>query len=143
MDKLEALLALRRRHLIKSLERLAFSYEKVKNLPLESNNFDDETLEVWESFSARFARASDIFLSQYLRTFVLLSDRGFQGTMRDFINVGEKLGVIDDAEAWMNIRELRNVFAHEYTEEELSDVFKRLLNECPRVLKLRDILHAP
>lgn len=143
MEKLEALLALRRRHLIKSLERLAFSYEKVKNLPLKSDNFDDETLEVWESFSARFARASGIFLSQYLRTFVLQSDRGFQGSMRDFLNAGEKLGVIDDAEAWMNIRELRNVFAHEYTEDELSDVFKRLLNECPRVLKLRDILHAP
>ncbi len=143
MEKLETLLALRKRHLIKSLERLAFSYEKAKNLPLDPNNFDDQTLEVWESFAARFARASDIFLSQYLRTFVLLSDKGFQGSMRDYLNAAEKLGLIDDADAWMNVRELRNVFAHEYTEDELSHVFKRLLNECPRVLKLRDIIHAP
>lgn len=143
MEKLEALLALRKRHLIKALDRLAFSYKKVQNLPLNTDAFDDETLEIWESFSARFARASDIFLSQYLRTFVLLSDKGFQGSMRDFLNVGEKLKIIDDAEAWMSIRELRNIFAHEYTEDELPSVFKRLLNECPRVLKLRDILNAP
>lgn len=141
MDKLESLLALRKRHLTKALERLAFSYNKVKDLPI-SENYDDEILETWESFSARFARASDIFLSQYLRTYVLLSDRGFQGTMRDFLNVGEKMGIIDDAEAWMAIRELRNVSAHEYTEDALSDVFKQLLEECPRILKLRNIIDA-
>ena len=91
METLEALLALRKRHLMKALERLAFSYQKVQKLPLSEENFDDATLESWESFSARFARASDIFLSQYLRTYVLLSDKGFQGSMRDFLNVGEKL----------------------------------------------------
>lgn len=62
--------------------------------------------------------------------------------MRDFLNAGEKLGIIDNAEAWMDIRELRNISAHEYTEEELPNVYKRLLNECPRILKLKNILHA-
>jgi hypothetical protein len=143
MKKMEDLLALRKRHLIKALDRLSFSYEKVKNLPLQADNFDDQTLEVWESFSARFARASDIFLSQYLRTLVLLNDKGFQGSMRDFLNEGEKIGIIDNAESWMNIRELRNVFAHEYTEDELANVFRRLLDECPRLLKLKSVLNAP
>jgi hypothetical protein len=142
MDKLEQLLVLRKRHLNKALERLDNSFNKVKNLSADVDKLDDETLEIWESFSARFARASDIFLSQYLRTYVLLTDKGFQGTMRDFLNTGEKLGIIDDAQAWMNIRELRNVFAHEYTEDELSNLFKRLLKECPRVLKLKDIINA-
>lgn len=141
-EKLETLLALRKRHLLKALDRLSASYAKVKQLPLDVDAFDDETLEIWESFSARFARASDIFLSQYLRLLVLLSDKGFRGSMRDFLDTGEKLGIIDDADAWMNVRELRNVFAHEYTEDELVNVFKRILNETPRILKLKALLHA-
>lgn len=143
MDKFEKILEIRQRQLNKALERLSYSFQKVKNLPLKTEEFDDETLETWESFSARFARASDIFLSQYLRVYILLTDKGFQGTMRDFLDVGEKLGLIDDAQAWMNIRELRNLSAHEYTEEDLVAVFKRLLKECPRVLSIKDKLNAP
>ena len=143
MDKLEKILEIQQRELNKALERLSYSFQKVKNLPLNTEEFDDETLETWESFSARFARASDIFLSQYLRICILLTDKGFRGTMRDFLDVGEKLGLIDDAQAWMNIRELRNLSAHEYTEEDLVAVFKRLLKECPRVLNIKNKINAP
>ncbi|MBS0290167.1 MAG: nucleotidyltransferase substrate binding protein [Proteobacteria bacterium] len=142
MDKYEKILTLRGRQLNKALDRLAYSYEKVKKLPLTIEAFDDETLETWESFSARFSRASDIFLSQYLRTYILTTDKGFQGTMRDFLNVAEKLGLIDDARAWMHIRELRNIAAHEYTEEDLVAVFKRLLLECPRLLSIKEKINA-
>lgn len=142
MGKFEKILDMRKRQLSKALDRLSYSYEKVKKLPLSIDAFDDETLETWESFSARFARASDIFLSQYLRVTILLTDKGFQGTMRDFLNVGEKLGLIDDAEAWMGIRELRNISAHEYTEEDLVVVFERLLKECPRVLSIKEKIDA-
>lgn len=142
MAKLNDVLKDKERHLKKALERLLYSYQKVQNLPLDENQFDDETLETWESFAARFGRASDIFLSQYLRTYVLTTDSGFQGTMRDFMNVGEKLGLIDDAKAWMGIRELRNISAHEYTEHDLVALFKRLLVETPRLLKIMEKLSA-
>ena len=142
MNKLENILDIRKRQLLKALDRLGYSYQKVKTLPLSVEKFDDETLETWESFSARFARASDIFLSQYLRVAILLTDRGFKGTMRDFLDIGEKLGLIDDAEAWMGIRELRNLSAHEYTEEDLVIMFERLLKDCPRLLSIKDKISA-
>ncbi|MFI4938272.1 MAG: hypothetical protein ACHQJ6_07185 [Candidatus Berkiellales bacterium] len=142
MNKLENNLENKKRQLIKDLERFQYSYEKVSKLPLDATKFDNETLETWESFAARFGRASDIFLSQYLRSCILLVDRGFQGTMRDFLNMGEKIGLIDDAEAWMGIRELRNLSAHEYTEEDLAEVFKRLLKESPRLLSIKDKINA-
>lgn len=142
MSNLEQFLEIRKRQLNKALDRLSYSYQKVKNLSLSTEALDDEALETWESFSARFARASDIFLSQYLRVAILVTDKGFQGTMRDFLNIGEKLGLIDDAEAWMNIRELRNLSAHEYTEEDLKIVFERLLQECPRLLSIREKINA-
>jgi hypothetical protein len=142
VDKYEKILEARKRQLNKALDRLSYSYKKVKNLTLKAEDFDDETLETWESFSARFARASDIFLSQYLRTYVLITDNGFQGTMRDFLDAAEKFGLIGDAKVWMEIRELRNISAHEYTEEDLAAVFKRLLKECPKLLSIQEKINA-
>lgn len=142
MPDLSEILIEKGRHLLKALERLSYSYTKVQSLPLDENHFDDETLETWESFAARFARASDIFLSQYLRTYILTTDSGYQGTMRDYLNTAEKLGLIEDAKAWMGIRELRNISAHEYTEHDLVALFKRLLVETPRLLSVRDKIDA-
>ena len=82
----------------------------------------------------------DIFLTRYLRSVVLINDPGFTGSLRDFVNQGEKLGLIDDANCWMEIRELRNISAHDYSEKGLSIFFKRVLDACPRVLRLQNIL---
>jgi hypothetical protein len=124
----------------KSLKHLAYSFAKVQKLPTAVNDNDEEALETWESFSSRFARAADIFLTKYVRAVVLREDPGFQGSLRDFVNQGEKLGFVDDARAWMDIREFRNVAAHDYTEEELAAFFKSLLAQTPRILKLQGIL---
>jgi len=99
--------------------------------------WDEETLETWESFSARFSRVVDLFLSRYLRTLVLKSDPGFNGTLRDLVNEGEKLKIVDDARAWMALRELRNISANDYTEEALAQFFLNLKTECPRLLALK------
>jgi len=99
---------------------------------------DDEALETWESFLARFNRVSDIFLARYLRTMILLNDPGFSGSLRDFVNQGEKFSLIDDANAWMAIRELRNIATHDYLESDLSALFKQLLLECPRLLAIQN-----
>lgn len=57
--------------------------------------------------------------------------------MRDFVNQGEKLNLVDSAEAWMNLREIRNGVVHDCTEEELSIFFAMLKQEAPRVLALK------
>lgn len=136
MKNYQKLLETQQRKLKKALQHLQYSYNKVVNLPDEIKNLDEESLETWESFAARFSRASEIFLTQYLRTIVLMNDPGFIGSLRDFINQGEKLGIIDDAKAWIAIRELRNITAHNYSEKDLSNFFKLLKKECPRLLKI-------
>ncbi|MBI5448276.1 MAG: hypothetical protein HY939_06075 [Gammaproteobacteria bacterium] len=124
--------------LLKAIQHLAYSYHKIIKLPTHPNQLDEETLETWESFSARFGRVADVFLTRYLRTFVLLHDPGFNGSFRDFINQGEKLGVIDHADTWMAIRELRNISAHEYTDKDLAEFFKKLKLETPKLLALKE-----
>jgi hypothetical protein len=137
MTDYEMLLNTYRRKLKKSLAHLEYSYKKIVNLTPDPKKLDDESLEVWESFAARFSRVADMFLLRYLRAQVLKNDPGFSGSMRDFVNQGEKLGLLDDAAVWMSIRELRNITVRDYTEEELAFFFQRLKQECPRLLAIK------
>lgn len=129
-----------KRKLVKALKHLEYSFIKIQSLTEDVAQMDDEILETWESFSARFARVADLYLSRYVRAMVLEDDPGFAGTVRDFTNQGEKLGLVDDADAWMDIRELRNISAHEYTEEDLSEFFKKLKENAPKLLAVQKIL---
>jgi len=136
------LLAQSQQKLLKALRHLDYSYNKIKFLPIDVKKMDEESLETWESFAARFSRVADIFLMQFIRSYILTNDPGFEGTLRDFVNQAEKLGIIDDARAWMGIRELRNLSAHDYSENDLSQFFDRLKAEAPRLLKITEKLHA-
>ena len=95
---------------------------------------NEEELETWESFSARFSRVSDIFITRYLRTRILEEDPGFIGTLRDFLLKAEKMGLIDDTNHWLVIRELCNLAAHEYVEEGLTRFFRALKESAPTLL---------
>ena len=99
MSSYQKLLEISRQKLLKALKHLEYSYHKVISLPADVGQLDEESLETWESFAARFARGADIFLSRFVRAYVLINDPSFEGTLRDFVNQGEKLGIIDDARA--------------------------------------------
>lgn len=133
-------LLIQTRKLLKALDYLEYSYNKVLSLSTKVEQLDPESLEIWESFAARFSRVSDIFLSRYLRTRVLLNDPGFAGTLRDFLNQAEKMGILERAEDWMGIRELRNITAHDYSEEDLGQFFHILRQEYPKLLAIRKLL---
>lgn len=123
--------------LLKALSHLEYSYKKILKLPESPSQLDEESLETWESFAARFGRVADIFLMKYLRAYVLQQDPGFSGSLRDFVNQAEKLNLLEDADHWMAIRELRNIAAHEYNDKELEQFFKRLKKESSLLLSLQ------
>jgi len=101
---------------------------------------DDEIMETWESFSSRFSRVSDIFIMQYLRTKILIEEPGYKGTTRDLINKAEKLGLVNSAKTWADIRELRNVEAHESNDEDLTSFYRKLKSVCPVLLAIREVV---
>jgi len=136
----DAILRQNAARLTKAIVHLSRSHAKVLHLTSDPERLDDDELETWESFVARFGRVADIFLGKYLRTAVLRADPGFRGSLRDLVNQGEKLGLIDDAAAWMAIRELRNAAAHEYAEEKLGELFEATRSETPRLLRLTDVI---
>lgn len=129
-----------REKLLKAIAHLEYSYKKILQIQPDPTKMDEEDLETWESFSARFGRVSDIFLTKYARAFVLSQDPGFIGSFRDFLNQAEKLHVLDDVDIWMSIRELRNISAHDYTDKDLALFFKRLQQEAPRLIALKNRL---
>jgi len=116
-----------------SLKHLEYSLGKVQKIGLP--NLDDmEALETWESFTSRFSRLSDILAKKLLRSLVLKGDPSFRGSLMDFLNQGEKLGYISDANKWWAIRSLRNKEAHEYNRAEIIPFFKSILAETEFVV---------
>ena len=103
---------------------------------------DDEILETWESFTARFSRVVNLFLTKLLRCLVLRNDPGFEGTLRDFVNQGEKLGLVESANQWMTFRGFRNIIAHEYEEDELKQNFEDLRRLTPVVIAIESKING-
>ncbi len=124
--------------LLKSIEHLEWSFKKVKSLNLPSEKTDNETLETWESFSSRFSRSSDLFVSKYLRSWILQKDPGFEGTVIDSLNYAEKHALIASADEWRQIRAMRNFIAHEYSSSEIGHIYSAMIKYCPTLLALKD-----
>ncbi len=141
MNKHLKLINEQKEHLIKAISHLEYSYNKLQKMDRSINDSDDELLEVWESFSARFSRVVDIFLSRYLRSFVLYHDPGFKGSLRDHINYGEKLELIDNSNWWLELRELRNITAHEYNDGDLQHFYQRIFSECNALIVIKNKLN--
>ena len=119
----------------KALRHLEYSFKKIQTLPV-GPVLTEEQLEVWESFSARLSRVVDLYLTKYLKLRVRMEDPAFDGSLRDFCNFGEKIGLIEDVDAWLELRELRNPTAHDYTDEDLAKFFERLKECAPRALAI-------
>jgi hypothetical protein len=129
-----------KQQLLKAIGHLNYSSNKVQNLTTEVNKLTEEELESWEGFSSRFSRVSEIFLGRFIRAYILNQDPGFTGTFRDFLNQAEKLGLINNTQTWLKIREYRNKEAHEYNEESLGLAFEEMRQLSTHLLKLVDLL---
>jgi len=123
--------------IVKSLNYLEYTFERVKNLKTNPGQLSGDELERWDGMATRFARASDLFLSKYIKAAVLKDDPAFDGAFRDFLNRAEKLKIIDETASWLEIRNLRNVAVHEYSEGDLEKILIKFLHYTPMILELR------
>lgn len=126
--------------IVKSLKYLEFSFQRTLPMPLSPSEMSESQLEAWDSFSVRFSRTADIFLSKYIRAYILSDDPTFDGGFRDQLLRAEKLGLIQDVSLWYEIRELRNVIVHEYSDSDLEKIFKKFRDYTPILLELKSRL---
>ena len=126
-------------HLQKALMHLAYSHEKSLKIELsEANLADDRILQTFEGLSYRFVRSTNIFVSRCLKTYILIREPGFRGSLLDFLNAAHKLNFISSAEEWATIRELRNSTVHDYLDPELVLYFKSVLLHTKTFLTLQN-----
>nr|MDT0253706.1 hypothetical protein [Endozoicomonas sp.] len=117
---------------------LKWSQDRCQTVQLAGDQMpEQEDLEKFESLTARFARFNDILLQKIFRLIDTI-DLDDTGTVRDRIHRAEKKGLIEDAQRFIEIRELRNSIAHEYQPEALSIIFPETLQATPVLLDIAE-----
>ena len=134
MDNKKEILKENLEALSKSLERLLESYSICRKIGIK-DEFIAHELREFESLTSRFARTIDLFINKGLRSLykIELED---SGTIIDLLNKAEKRQIIESAEDWKKIKELRNSISHDYDVSNFtSDIFKPSLEYTPIIEK--------
>lgn len=124
-DPLISVLRHHRTLLAQALHSFERSLAKCRAIPLnEPLSFEAE--ESFDSLTSKFARISDIFTQKVLKSILLLL-REDAATFVDRMNLCEKLLLIPSAETLIAIRDLRNLIAHEYSVDQLMEIYEETL----------------
>jgi hypothetical protein len=92
-----------------------------------------EDLERLESMASRFARLSDLLTQRLMRLADELELES-AGSLLDRLRRAEKRGWVDHDGDMVRIRELRNLVAHEYEDEDLLALYREILRLAPTLL---------
>ena len=139
-DKIKLYLKYNLDLLLKSQISLIQSIEKCKTIDL-NNVLTFENQESFDSLTSKFSRVSDILTQKVLKSLIILYREDCK-TFLDRANFLEKIGVLQDSNVLINIRDLRNDISHEYIEEELSDLYKRTLEFSGELIILINTIHS-
>lgn len=121
--------------LTKAVDRLSFSYQKVERFSISLESVSDNDLEVVEAFCSRFSRVVDILINKVLRALdnvELLP----QGTLIDTLNRAEKRRLISNSLVLREMKEIRNVIAHDYAGMQLLEVFCFCREQTPVLISI-------
>ena len=113
----------------KATQMLNHSYASCREIE-SKKSYSLSELDLFEALTSRFARLSDIIIRKMFRLIDRL-DIELEGTVRDSINRAEKKGLIDNADQFGKIREIRNIIAHEYLLEDMSQLYLEVVNGTP------------
>ena len=112
---------------------LALSQERCRHL-IGVKGLQPEDLERLESLTSRFARLADLLVQRIFRLIDDIELAG-SGTVLDRIYRAEKRGWGAAAEL-VKIRELRNLIAHEYANEQMADIYVAVAALTPSLLSV-------
>ena len=106
--------------LVLATTHLQYSIARCADL-IGQDHLPPEQLERLESLTSRFARVADLLTQRVFRLFDEIELTG-PSTVLDRIYRAEKRGWLD-ARQMINIRELRNMIAHEYAAEKMTEIY--------------------
>jgi uncharacterized protein YutE (UPF0331/DUF86 family) len=91
--------------------------------------------EAVEAFTSRFARTIDLLTNKVLRALDLVELEP-AGSLLDVLNRVERRGVVDSAERLREMKNLRNLIAHDYAGEYLEETFRTCLDFTPELMEV-------
>jgi predicted nucleotidyltransferase len=102
--------------------RIEKSYAKVKEIfPLSAPryiNLSDDEIEAIDQYLFRFSKLQDTLGKRVFRLIVSeYEDNTDEMTFIDILYRLEKIGILDDANIWKKLRDVRNDISHQYDDE--------------------------
>ncbi len=110
-------------------------------LPADLKGATAGQLESVEAFSSRFARTVDLLVNKVLRSL----DRAEllpQGTLLDVVNRAEKRGFVARAADLREMKDVRNVIAHDYAGAKAAEIFAYCREQKPMLDTICDRVAA-
>ncbi|MCK5720189.1 MAG: hypothetical protein KAH84_09620 [Thiomargarita sp.] len=111
--------------LLQDVTRRLFNKTELNPIWLQKILNTPEGIDRLESFSSKFSRMQDTFTDKLLPLFLKLSGE-IPATAIDNLHRLEQLQIINNADAWVDMRLLRNKLVHEYVEN-IEELFNHLL----------------
>lgn len=109
----------------RSAKLLMSSYLRLTDIiPLKEEFFrllDMESLDKLDAFRVRYCDLQDSLGNKVFRSILLLEEE-LPGSNLDTLNKMEKRGIIQSFDDWKALRNIRNLFAHDYPETDQSKV---------------------
>lgn len=109
-----------------------YSFRQVRALPDDLRDATAAQLESVEAFSSRFARAVDLLVNKVLRSLDRI-ELFPEGTLLDVVHRAEKRGFINPAEELREMKDVRNVIAHDYAGAKAAEVFAYCREQKPEL----------
>jgi hypothetical protein len=86
-----------------------------------------DELEPYDALVTRFERLIEVLL-KFFRVVEIFETASTGSTVRDCLALMAKLGLVEDVDIWMEMREVRNRIAHDYLPEKVSTIYSLLLD---------------
>ncbi|MGM0554440.1 MAG: hypothetical protein ACQETK_11790 [Pseudomonadota bacterium] len=115
-------------HVLAVRERLLEGDCKVDSERIQGILSTDTGVDRLESFGAKFGRMQDTIMDKLIPAFLACAGEN-TGPAIDNLSRLEKLDLIQDADAWLQMRQLRNRLVHEYMERP-ADLAPALQRAC-------------
>ena len=116
--------------LISARRHLDYSFHQVAGLPDTLAGATEQQLESAEAFTGRFARSVDLLVNKLLRSLDRVELKP-EGTLLDVINRAEKRGVVSRAQELREMKDVRNMIAHDYAGVKAAEIFAYCREQKP------------
>lgn len=97
--------------------------------------YSPEEFDAYENLTSRFARTCDLLINKVYRSIDQVELEP-SGTIIDILNRAEKRGLVNSVQEIREIKELRNMIAHDYANPQLKEIFQSVFKHIPTLSTL-------